>query len=232
MPTPTPPIVYPFDPTGQLIGNRITGEQHTITSSNYRDYHFIVPINGPYFEETLVISHRDINNNVRILNKGIDYQPTHWFVGASRACAKAIYGSISFLDLQLSGTVTLQYQTIGGEWTLDLNKISQILADRLHNPKITAWEMVSGKPTVFPPVNHEWNLTDLVGVSDLVAAVNNVTTALIQSQTDGFAAHINAVNPHGTTAASIGAISITQLENALHDLGFSTADELYFLGRS
>lgn len=232
MPTPIPPIVYPFDPTGQLIGNRITGEQHTLTSTNYRDFHFIVPKLGPYFEESLTVSFRDINNNVRILTKGIDYQPTHWFVGASRGCAKSVYGSISFLDLQLTGTVTIQYQTIGGDWVLDLTKVAEILADRLHNPKITAWEMVSGKPTIFPPVDHAWNLVDMVGMSDVVAAINNVTTALIQSQTTGLAAHINAVNPHGTTAESIGAISMVELTKLKDELGFSSADELYFLGRS
>lgn len=232
MPIPEILATYPLDPTGQQISNKVTGEQHVITPLNYRDYHFIVPYYGPIFATGLVISYRDLQNNVRVLQEGIDYQLTHWFIGASRGCAKPVYGSISFMDLTLVGVVTLQYQTLGGDWTLDGPRILTILADRLRNPRVTSWEMVSGKPTVFPVINHPWDLQDMVGMTDLVTAINNVTLAIQDSVTAGYIAHTNAVNPHGTSAVDVGAYTIAQVDALISANISDKSDELYFESRS
>lgn len=169
---------YQFDPTGTLLANKITGEQHIITAVSGRNYHFVVPTYAPFFSDGLTISYRDIDNNVRFLVEGIDFTFGFQFIAASRSCAKPIYGGISFLNLQLAGVVTLVYQTVGGEWTIDPVKINEILSDTLRNPRVTSWEHVAGVPALFPVVDHEWNLTDLVGMSDVVAKVDQVAVAI------------------------------------------------------
>lgn len=174
---------YAFDPTGRLLANKIIGEQQILTSANYRDFHFIVPDFAPFFAQDLVVSFRALNGEVRILNEGVDYQLTHWFISGSRACAKPIYGSISILDLQLSGVITLTYQTVGGIWTQETSKLAEILADRLHNPRITAWDVVVDMPISFPPIDHEWDLVDMVGMSDVVTGLGAIETAIIEKTT-------------------------------------------------
>lgn len=169
---------YQFDPTGTLLANKITGEQHIITAVSGRNYHFIVPTYAPFFSESCTISYRDIDNNIRYLVEGIDFLFCFQFIAASRSCAKPIYGGISFLNLELAGVVTLVYQTVGGEWTLDPVQINEILSDTLRNPRVTSWEHVANVPTLFPVVDHEWNLTDLVGMSDVVAKVDEVAQAI------------------------------------------------------
>lgn len=196
---------YPFDPTGRAATNKITGEQQIITGVTTSKYHFIVPKLAPFFGESLVVRYKDTNNVVRTLVEGVDYYLTHWFISASRACATPIYGSISFLDLQLTGVVTLDYQTIGGIWTQDDAKISEILAERLSNPRITAWDVVVDMPVSFPVIDHEWDLVDLVGASDVVASIDAIGVALRQTGETGITDHIaNQSNPHAVTAAQVG----------------------------
>lgn len=173
MPTP-----YQFDPTGTLPANRITGEQHIITAVSDRNYHFVVPTYAPFFSDGCTISYRDIDNNIRYLVEGIDFYFGFQFIAASRSCAKPIYGGISFLNLELAGVVTLVYQTVGGEWTIDPVQINEILSDMTRNPRVTSWEQVADVPTLFPVVDHEWNLTDLVGMSDVVQSVDDVALSI------------------------------------------------------
>lgn len=169
---------YQFDPTGTLPANRITGEQHIITAVSGRNYHFVVPTYAPFFADGCTVSYRDIDNNIRYLVEGIDFYFCFQFIAASRSCAKPIYGGISFLNLELAGVVTLVYQTVGGVWTLGPVAINEILSDTTRNPRVTSWEQVAQVPTLFPVVDHEWNLTDLVGMSDVVQSVDEVALAI------------------------------------------------------
>lgn len=225
-----PDITYPFDPTGTLASNRVTNEKHVITASSYKDYHFVVPLCGPLFVDNCVVTFKGLDNVVRTLQEGIDFQFTHWFIGASRGCAKNVYGSISFMNVSLTGEITLNYNTLGGEWTLNTPKLVAILADRLHNPRITSFEQVSGKPNVFPVIDHQWHLDDMVGMSEVVTAINNLTLAVQTSLTTGFAAHVALRNPHGTTAEDVGTYSKEEIDEKLaFTQRFSTDDELLFL---
>ena len=204
--------VYPFDPTGTLASNKIIGEQQVITVANYRDYHFIVPKLGPYFSKSLKVTYKSPANNISVLVEGIDYYCTHWFIAASRACSDPIYGSISFLNLQLAGTILLEYQTLGGDWLIDPIAIGEILADRIHNPRITAWDVVTDKPFSFPVIDHVWDLADMVGMSGVVAGLTNIEQAILTKQTTGLASHMAATNPHNTTAKDVGAYSKAEID--------------------
>ena len=198
-------LAYPFDPTGALQSNKITGEQQILTASNFRDYHFIVPRWAPYFTTSLVVKHRALDNSVTTLVEGQDYYCTHEFISASRACATPIAGSISFTNLDLTGVILLEYQTLGGIWTQDEAKIAEILADRLHNPRITAWDEVVDMPISFPPIDHEWDLVDMVGQAEVLEALQAIEDVLRQTGDAGLAQHLADLNnPHQTTKAQVG----------------------------
>lgn len=201
----TLPYAYPFDPTGTLASNKITGEQQVLTVANFRDFHYIVPTYAPFFAVGLVVKYRDLSNVVHTLVEGVDYLLTHWFISASRACATPIYGSISFLNLQLAGVIILDYQTLGGMWTQDTPKINEILADMIHNPRTTVWDVVVDLPVTFPVIDHEWDLVDMVGASGVVAAIGTIESALRQTGVAGLADHlVDFGNPHRVTAAQVG----------------------------
>ena len=172
-------VTYPFDVSGALASNLITNESQILTPANGIDFHILVPELGPYFSQSLVLTIKLPSGVVKTLVEGIDYQCVYWFISASRACALPIYGGISFLDLTLSGIVTLQYQTLGGNWVLDTPTITAMLADVMYNPRITALEEVTNYPIAFPPTPHQWNLVDMVGMSNVVAAIEDVNASIL-----------------------------------------------------
>ena len=198
-------LLYPFDPTGTRLSNRIEGEQQIITPPDFRDFYFIIPKVAPFFADSLEITFKGLDNENRTLIEGVDYYLSHWFLSASRACAKPIYGSISFLYKDLNGVVTLKYQTIGGVWTLDEAKISELLANVARNPRTTTWDTIVDMPIVFPVIDHEWDLVDMVGASDMVEAIDRIVDVLGRSGENAITEHIaNKENPHEVTKAQVG----------------------------
>lgn len=196
--------VYPFDPTGKATTNLVIGEQQILTEANGADYHLIVPKFAPYFVDSLVITLKTPNSELKTLVNGVDYLCSHWFIAASRSVAKPVYGSISIVDSKLAGVVTMQYQTLGGIWSMNADNITTILSDKVHNPRVTSWDEVIDKPILFPVIDHEWDITDLFGVSKLVESINSVEQAIVNKVSTGLPIHISDYgNPHNVTAAQL-----------------------------
>jgi hypothetical protein len=122
MPSPAP-NTYSFDGSGTLAANLVQDELHTLTVINFRDYHYVIPNFAPFFAESLVVQFRDdpIEPYANLI-EGIDYYPALQYIGATRATGKPIYGALSFNNLSLTGELKITYQTVGGEWTLDVAK--------------------------------------------------------------------------------------------------------------
>lgn len=192
--------LYPFDPAGNKISNRIVGEQHVMSPPSWKDFHFIIPNLAPFFEEGLSITNAQTNEP---LVKGVDYYLGHRFMDASRATAKPIYGSIILFDKTFSGVLTIdQYQTLGGEWTVDGNAIAEVLMNKQLNPRITSWEQVFQTPHQFPVIDHEWNLHDMVGMSAIKEALDGIADVVLAraGNDQNLSDHINDHdNPHGVT---------------------------------
>lgn len=199
-------IAYPFDPSGKLASNKITAEHQTISPPELSEFLFIIPGATPFFAESMKVVHLP---SQRTLVEGADYTCTHYFHDASLACAKPIYGSITFFDNRLTGAVRMEYQTLGGDWTLNSQKIVEILSNKLTNPRRVVWEQVTDLPYAFPPIDHDWHLDDMVGMSEVVEVLEGIRDALIASGEGGLLAHIaDKNNPHNTTAAQVGLGSV------------------------
>lgn len=195
---------YPFDPTGQASDNLILNERHVINPPDYNDFYFVVPLAGPFFKNNLVITHWPSGQE---LVDGVDYVLGYQFLSASRATAKPIYGAISLYDRELTGTLEITYQTLGGSWTINEEAAAEMLANAMTNPRITTWEQVVEQPASFPVIDHEWNLDDLVGMSEVNEALDAIRLAI---ETAGSGENIigdhltNYNNPHQVTKAQVG----------------------------
>lgn len=199
---------YPLDPTGILASNKIINERHVLTGSNSKHYYTIVPKLAPYFADSLVVGHTAPDGTVRRLALGVDYLNGYWFIGASRATAKPVYGGIIILDLRLRGGLTITYQTLGGEWVLDEQGMLAVLAEYEQNPIVISWEQIANPPKAFPPEPHELELQDLIGQEDLVTAVDSIANAIRNgpSGTGG-----NTTPSRQVTKESIGLGSVANL---------------------
>ena len=138
MPIPGP-NVYDLDPTGINPDNLIENEIQTITAVNNRNYHYIVPLFAPFFAESMQVEWRAGTSGAWTpLLFGIDYNFAYPYVGASLRTDKKLYGAVSFINLQLAGEIRfVKYQTVGGEFTLDQQKITEITANLVYNPVTT-----------------------------------------------------------------------------------------------
>lgn len=205
---------YPFDPTGVSPINLIDSETQTLISPSWKDFHFIIPKVAPFFGNSIVITHVDTN---RVLLEGVDYLLTHKFLDASRATARTVYGSITFLDNLLTGPVTITYQTVGGDWLISDSKITEILTNIQINPRISTWDSIIDVPYQFPIIDHDWNLSDMVGLSEVIDALGTIQTVieekpnvatLLGMHTSDFG------NPHKVTKEQIGLGSLEDMPNA------------------
>ena len=196
---------YALDTTGINPANLITDELHTVTAVNDRTYHFIVPTFAPFFANTLRLAKVDGQNLIPLV-EGVDWHPSLQFHGASIVTAKPVYGAISFTDLQFAGTVQIeQYQTLGGEYTLDLPTMNQVIGDIVYNPRGLSWEQVTNLQKMFPPIDHPWDFNNLAGTEELIGAIGRIEAAILAGATTDLDAHIrDQLNPHRTNKNQVG----------------------------
>jgi hypothetical protein len=199
----TPPTAYPFDPTGAANTNLVTGERQILTPPNWGQFYFILPLATPFFANSNFQA--VLQPSGKVLQEGVDFVYCYRFYDATVQCAYPVYGGLYFMDMTLSGVIELQYQTLGGDWTLDSAEIATVLANQLLNPIITTWEEVVNVPYQFPPIAHQWDIIDMVGASDIVNVLNQMVTALQSTNNSALAAHLaDFNNPHRVTAAQVG----------------------------
>jgi hypothetical protein len=225
--------LYEHDPTGTLPENRIKDEQHILTIQNDKDFQFIVPNLAPFFADTLIVSFKEAGTGAnKDLIYGVDYYATHVYTEATHACAKPVYGSITFLK-NLAGIVTISYNTLGGKWLIDEKKIQEILADRIHNPRVTTWEEVAKVPERYPPIEHDQDLVDMVGMKDLVSSLARIEDYLRTKSSDGLKAHIDDKNnPHNVTKEQVGLGNINNLPILPISEVNDTSDNYYITPRA
>lgn len=202
---------YPFDPTGTASTNKIENETQIITPVNYKDFQFFIPDAAPFFKEGFVLTFRDTNGNTVPLSEGIDYYFAHHFIAASKACAKQLYGSIALINRALSGVVTLSYQTVGGMWTYDRNYLNELITNIQSNPRVSTWDAIVELPATFPVIDHEYDLVDMVGMSEVYAKLSEIAVAIATSAP--------------TTPADLGAYSIAEVDVLIDEL-YTAIDNL------
>jgi hypothetical protein len=197
-----PVYAYPFDPTGTAETNLVVRERHTINPPDYTDYYFIVPFVGPFFENNLQIQHFPSG---KILVKGEDYLLGYRFLSASRATANQVWGAISLLGRELTGVLEVTYQTLGGDWTINEAIAAEMLANVMSNPRRTSWEQIHGPMQNFPVIDHEWNLVDMVGMSEVNLTIRSIAETIEAASGATINNHLNDINnPHNVTKAQVG----------------------------
>lgn len=209
-------VSYPFDPEGNAATNLIIGELAVLELPNYMDFFFIIPKAAPFYANSLEIVKID---EARPLVRGQDYVPSYRFNDASYQCASDIYGAITILKKSMTGGVRLKYQTLGGPWTIDEAKILELLSNALVDPRITTWEQVVEMPERFPPINHDWDVVDMTGMTQVVEAVYDIVAAIQDSAGAELPNHLaDFNNPHRVTKDQV------QLGN-VQNFGIATVPE-------
>lgn len=201
---------YPFDPTGVAVTNKVT-ETQAIQSRGMFDHYYIVPRSGPFYAESVRLrlypAGANVNNPLggTLLVEGEHFNFGYHFAHASHTIGKPVYGAISFYDRALAGQLRMEYQTLGGEWVLDHQAMTELLANVTQNPRIATWEQMVELPHQFPVVNHDFNIDDFVGMSEVEDRLGDIERAIIQKNEGGMTDHVNNKNnPHEVNKFQVG----------------------------
>lgn len=200
------PIIYPYDPTGISPVNFIPDEQHTVTEANYRDYYFIVPEFAPIFI-TNFKARWVHNGDVAELKEGLDYAFAIPSVNGINSKGKLVYGAITIINPDIKeGIIALDYQTIGGDTIGDRDYVLTRIAERVYNPRLTTWESVTDKYTIYPPMEHPQDFDTFVGQKELIDAILGLATKIHENSSQlGIVRHLlKTDNPHNTTKDQVG----------------------------
>lgn len=201
------PVSYPLDTTGLASTNIIVDEIHTLTEVNSQNYRILIPEFAPFYLGNLQLKHTDLSGQTHILQEGPDYTLCLPYIGATRSIGQMLYGGITINRDDLQGLLKLSYQTLGGEWTADRLLVLEALAEYVYNPRITVWDIVTNKPSMFPPINHDQSLDYVYGHQDLITSINDLADTVANGPNPnlGIIKHlIDELNPHQVTKAQIG----------------------------
>lgn len=184
--------LYPLDITGAAATNLVVGEKQTLNppplpedNDGEINFHFVIPFATPYFRDTVKLRHIASG---RMLQRGTDWAPGHKFVKASaelESIKGGVYASILFYDPRLAGQIEfVEYQTLGGTWTLDRNRILELMSNRIIDPRSVSYEVIANKPEVFPPIDHNHPIIDTIGYSELVNSNYDISAAIRERTED------------------------------------------------
>lgn len=172
-------VTYPEDRTGVLATNKITNEIHVITPENNRNFSLVIPKFAPFYESGFKIF-KSINGTQQPLLFGIDFYFGYKYESASLSTTKNLWGCIVFMDLSMSGNISIEYQTLGGMWTLDEQAILEIVANEIYNPRGRTWDQVANKPA-FGPTSHIQDASDFLTEPEVGEKLDGIAEAIAEN---------------------------------------------------
>ncbi len=170
-------LTYVEDRTGVLAANKITGEIHTITAENNRNFHLFLPKFAPFYEEGFKLF-KNINGTQLPLDVDKDFFFVYKFEGASLSTSKNVFGGICFMDMTQEGEFEIEYQTVGGPWVVDQQQALEIIANEVYNPRGRTWDQVMNYPTNFGPTEHIQDEADFMSSQQVGEKLDAVAEAI------------------------------------------------------
>ena len=166
---------YPYNPNGDREDCKIRDEICNLTLTNGEDYQFIIPKYSPFFEKGLKVKSLSKNKDLQI---NVDFILTHKFKSANDYLNQKIFGSITFLDKELTGEIQLTYLTLGGDFTnKDSLALEQLVAN-LTGHRTVKWEDILDKPITFPPSPHVHTPGEIMDMNDVIASLDTIAELL------------------------------------------------------
>lgn len=200
-------FAYPYDPYGTNPECKVVFERHTITPINGTDLGIVIPKAAPFFRKSVKLRHVATN---RDLIDGVDWEPGfHFDAASSQKPYLQIFGCIVIKDTALSGTIEItEYQTLGGEFTLDETTLLELLANTQIDPRMTTWDSVEYRPLVFDAAAHLQSADTTVGYDEMVEVLRQMAESNTVEYSKIATALLNHIqdhsNPHEVNAQTIG----------------------------
>lgn len=113
-----------------------------------------------------------------LLTAGVDYVPTMLHQDATRVSGKEVCQLIVITNQSLLGDVVLEYQTVGGEYSVSSDALEQLIEALNLDNRPVVWGEIIGLPNAFPPVDHLHHIQDFKGFGEVVDALDDIRAML------------------------------------------------------
>lgn len=169
-------VQYPFDPTATNEKCLIENELSEVTAISSIDSRIVIPEFGPFYARDLKLSYTPIGSNVSVpMVLNVDYSLGYMYKAATEATWLPVYGIIIIDNLKIAGIVNIEKRRIvGGTEAVDRDYVLQKVKESTRNPRVASWENINGKPTHFPPIDHEERLWAFEGLDKLIETLEKL----------------------------------------------------------
>lgn len=199
---------YPLDKTGTNPDNFVSRETHELQPKNRPgDVRVTSPTYGPFYAESFQMWDKDTG---RLLDKGTDYRISELLGDASAIFGKEICQYIVVTNFDVSNTVQISYQALGGNYQNDGSVVQNVFATFLNDTRPVDWTNVTNKPPAYPPSLHMHLLQDIIGFGPLVVALERIRQAILLSNVAMFEALIDWIKNR-----TLNAVTEEEIRNML-----------------
>lgn len=160
---------YPLDLTGLSQNNRVTNETHVV-DVNKRT---IFPKEGAFFTKNFVIR---LGNRTLVRNQDYKFFALH--TDASVESNDEVCSAITFINARIRGTITIEYNVVGGRYIIAEQNTAQILDILNLDDRKVKWEHISNKPALYHPACHVHHASDIFGLGPMVQYLGLIHEAI------------------------------------------------------
>lgn len=172
----TPVIVkYALDLTGKSTDNLVLNEPHDLSQNAGNDLRAFVLNNGSFYTRDLVVRNADGDR----LEKNTDYIATYLYEAASKRTGLEVCGALVIKNPNVSSTVYVDYQCVGGDYAQNTDALNQVLAALDEDDQPVEWGNITGKPKDYRPGEHFHALWELYGFEYMVDELERITQAIM-----------------------------------------------------
>lgn len=204
--------IFPLDITGTASTNRIVNEIVPIVPGSG-------DVTGP--APYVLLQYAPFFTNIAIDHNGNTmYRGQHYdFIGqnihASKYIGKELYAGIYFFNPDITGNIRVSYNTLGDTWVQNNYQHIATFFNTYYHQQMVSWDRVFGVPYQLPPIIHPEPLDSLMGMDDIVAKLEEIKSAIedtdystvtnsINALSSSLTNHASLPNPHGTDKSDIG----------------------------
>jgi len=164
-------VKYPLDPTGSSPTNLVTAEPCTLNGRNIR---CIAPIYGAYYGNSMVIIDTATNKPLT----ANQWYPSQLCDMPTSEFGQAVYGIVVITDTTVSNAVTISYQAVGGDYSMNFDAIIQLINNLNLDNRPVSWPNILLKPAQYPPSEHLHDAGDIYGFEYLVHAIERLKNTI------------------------------------------------------
>lgn len=167
---------FDLDKTGLNPNNLVSGEIHSLKLGKIRA---VAPKYGAFYTDSVVVIDQASG---AILTKGLQYK----FADTAEVSAlynKEICWLILIMDQNVSSTVVINYQVLGGGYVNNSTAIAELYQAYINDDRPVDYANIMNLPSQWPSTRHPHVLNDVYGFGPLVAALERIRMAVVLSHT-------------------------------------------------